>query len=368
MEIRKPNQWEETYKELITDKTSIRFEDINTDSKYINLKNGLYNIKTGCLEEHNPEIKSTIQLNCNYSKAAEYPMEWMKFIKTFSDSDENITSIIQEWFGLTISNVKGSITKKCMALWGVRENTGKTQYENMMIHLLGSENICSTAIQDFSKTFGTGDIYGAAAIIIDDQTAANIADSSTFKSITGGGFIRCEIKGKQSFPYEFTGTLTFGCNDLPFFKGDKGDHLFERFIIIPCDNVIPETERVGDILERFKPESDGIILWALEGLHRLNDNGYKFTHSDRCQTALEEYRCANDSLYNFIKENYIITGNRKDRVKKTILENEYQAWCLRNEKQALEKKNIAARALKHGISAVKSSGDYYYQGIDLKLF
>jgi hypothetical protein len=29
VEIRKPNQWEESYKELITDKASIRFEDLN---------------------------------------------------------------------------------------------------------------------------------------------------------------------------------------------------------------------------------------------------------------------------------------------------------------------------------------------------
>ena len=368
VEIRKPNQWEETYKELITDRASIRFDDLNKDSRYINVKNGLYNIDTKNLEEHTYEIKSTIQLNCSYLEGAAYPTEWMKFIKMFSDNDENIENILQEWFGLTISNIKGSITKKCMALYGLRGNTGKTQYANMLIHLLGDENICSTAIQDFSKTFGTGDIYGAKAIIIDDQTAANIADSSTFKSITGGGFIRCEIKGKQSFPYEFTGTLTFGCNDLPYFKGDKGDHVFERFLIIPCDNVIPEHQRVGNILEKFKPEADGIFLWGLKGLHRLIDNNYKFTQSDVCEAALEEYRCANDSLYNFIKENYIITGNRKDRVRKTELENEYQAWCLVNEKQALEKRNIALRALKHGITSVKSSGDYYYQCVMRKVF
>lgn len=366
IEIRKPNQWEESYKELITDRASIRFDDLNRNSKYINLKNGLYNIETGCLEEHTPLIKNTIQLNCSFKKNAAYPTEWMNFVKMFSNNDKNIMNIIQEWFGLTLSNIKGSITKKCLALWGIRGNTGKTQFNNMLIYLIGDENICSTPIQDFSKTFGTGDIYGAKAIIIDDQKATNIEDSSTFKSITGGGYIRCEIKGKQAFPYEFNGTLTFGCNDLPYFKGDKGDHLFERFLIIPCDNVIPEGKRLGNILEKFKPEADGIFLWAMEGLRRLIDNKYKFTQSDICVQALEDYKCANDSLYNFIIEKYIITGDRRDRIKKTLFENDYISWCEINDKQALERKNIPERALKHGITKIKSCGDNYYQGITKK--
>lgn len=363
VEIRKPHQWEEVYKELITDKASIRFDDLNMCSNYINVKNGLYNVTSKSLEKHNSDIKSTIQLNCNYDLKAERPTEWLKFISMLSNDDKKTMDILQEWFGLTISNIQGSITKKCLALWGTVGNTGKTQYNNMLIYLIGDTNICTVPIQDFSKTFATGDIYGAKAIIIDDQKSTNIDDSSVFKSITGGGFIRCEIKGKQAFPYKFNGTLTFGCNDLPYFKGDKGDHLFERFIVIPCDNVIPEEKRIGDIIERFELEADGIFLWGLEGLHRLIDNNYKFTHSGACDRALEEYRQANDSLYKFIKQNYLITDNKKDRIRKTDFEGEYAAWALRNDITALEKKNIQARALKHGISFVKSSGDYYYERI-----
>ncbi|MFL0197628.1 phage/plasmid primase, P4 family [Clostridium sp. WILCCON 0269] len=363
VEIRKPNQWEETYKELITDKASIRFDDLNMCPDYINVKNGLYNIPLKRLEKHTPSIKSTIQLNCSYNCNAGKPNEWLEFISTLANNDKEVMSILQEWFGLTISNIEGSLTKKCLSLWGTVGNTGKTQYNNMLIYLIGDANICTVPIQDFSKTFATGDIYGAKAIIIDDQKSTNIDDSSVFKSITGAGFIRCEIKGKQAFPYKFNGTLTFGCNDLPYFKGDKGNHIFERFIIIPCDNVIPEEKRVANILEKFKVEAGGIFLWALEGLYRLIDSNYKFTHSFACDKALEEYRCANDSLYKFISENYIITNNKKDRTRKTIFESEYVAWTMENNITPLEKKNIPARALKHGISLIKSHGDYYYERV-----
>jgi putative DNA primase/helicase len=366
-DIRKANHFEEVYKELITDTTGIKFEDLNDARGYINVKNGLYNVKTKTLEKHDPKLLSTIQLNCDYDPKAKEPIEWFKFINMLAEGDKNIIAILQEWFGLTLSNIPGSITKKCLSLHGPLGNTGKTQYGNMLIHLLNSDNICSTPIQDFSKTFATGDLYGAKAVVIDDQKSVNIDDSSTFKSITGGGFIRCEQKGKQAFPYEFKGTLTFSCNDLPYFKGDKGDHLFERFIIVPCNNVISEDKRIGDIIERFKLETNGIFQWALEGLNRLIDNNYKFTHSDICSTALEEYKFANDSFYKFIKENYTITFDKKDCVKKTSLEDEYIRWAFSNEIQSLDKKNISARALKHGIGYGKSMGGWYYKGIKRNL-
>jgi phage/plasmid-associated DNA primase len=107
--------------------------------------------------------------------------------------------------------------------------------------------------------------------------------------------------------------------------------------------------------------SGGITL--LQGLYRLMENGYKFTSSQACDQELEDYKCANDSLYKFIKENYIITYDKKDRVKKTYFENEYFRWANMNDVQALERKNIKDRAAKHGIISRTLDGYPCYQGI-----
>lgn len=209
------------------------------------------------------------------------------------------------------------------------------------------------------KTFGLGSLYGSKAIIIDDQTDAVIEDITNFKQVTGSGPVNCEIKGKQAFTYDFRGTLTFACNDLPYFKGDKGDPVFKRFIIIPCRQVIPEEGRNKHIQEDFLKEIEGIVLWALEGLDRLLANDLTFTKSGACEQAIHEYRSKSDSLYWFIKEHYVVTTDHTDRVLKSKLDKEYEMWCHTNDITPIKKKNIADRSKKQGIYTKRSNGLYY---------
>ena len=358
-ELCKPHAWEEVYKHLLTDTATTDYEELNNCEDYINFKNGLYNVKTKCLESHSKDIICSIQLNATYVENAPEPKVWLEFISRLGNYDTELIAILQEWVGLTLSNVLGYRPKKCLALVSKVGNTGKTQFNNLLCDILGNSNICSTPIQKFDKAFGLGSIYGAKAILIDDQTATTVEDSSNFKQITSGGKIDCEIKGKQSFPYTFKGTLSFGCNDLPYFRGDKGNHLFERIIIIACEKVLDEHERISDIKEQMLLEVDGIIQWALKGLHRLLDKGYMFTQSVASDEAMKEYRGMNDSLYRFVTENYTVTKRDKDRVSKSDLEQAYHKWCIENDIEPMKKKNIVTRASKQGINIKRSNGLYY---------
>ena len=186
--------------------------------KYINVKNGLFNIKTKELESHNPDIKSTIRLNCNYDPNAAEPKDWIKFIETLSNNDKEVESVLQEWFGLALSNVDISKVKKCLILYSAVGDTGKTQYNKVLANILGLNSISSTPIQELTVRFATSNLYGKRMNIVDDQSAINIEDSSIFKAITGGGNIDIEFKGKSTFSYHYRGGISVCCNDLPYIK------------------------------------------------------------------------------------------------------------------------------------------------------
>jgi len=366
--IRTPSQWENTYKDLITetDTKCIEFEKLNTDEEYINVKDGLFNIKTKKLEPHNSEIKSTLQMNCNYKEDAPEPKIWLDFIHSLCNYDKSIEKVLQEWTGLFISNIDISVVKQCLILFSYEGNTGKSQYLNTLGRLLGKNNTAATPLHKLSDRFGTGDLYGKRLNIVDEQSEVTIEDSSIFKALTGGGDIPIELKGKQQFPYHYRGGLVIGCNGLPYIKDDKGNHIFQRISLIECTNVIPPEKRIPGLADKMYEEIDGIFLWGLDGLYRLISNNYKFTNSKAINDVKEKYRKDKDSVYRYLKENYIITNDKKDQINKVEFENGYYDYKAQTDEDSsifrVKKKNIQDRLKKYGIDMVKNN-TYVYRGL-----
>lgn len=366
LEIRRPTVWEDTYKDLVSTNNFISYDQLNTYEHLINFKNGISDTQTWQLIKHSPQYNHTYQIQYNYNEKAEEPKIWEQFVATLVSGDTDSAYSLQEWMGLNISNYNANLCKKSVALCGAVGNTGKSKLLKMLAQIIGIHNICSKSIQDLAARFGAGALYGKKCVLIDDQKATNIEGGSTFKAITGDGIIEVELKGKDPFSFAFKGGITFTCNEMPYIKDDKGSHMFERFFIIPCNNVIPKEKRDNRLFEKMEKEIEGIILWALKGLKRLMNNSFVLTESERSKEANKQYRVSNDSLFRFINEYCIITGDKRDKIAKPEFEERYTSFCIANGINGLDKKNIADRAEKNGVICNKYNGYYHYRGIRYK--
>lgn len=348
-----------------------RLGEINDNEWNINVKNGLYDVKEKRLLPHDPKVLSTIQLNCSYPDLIHEPKIFMKFMREFCDDgegniDQEMMDLLQEWMGAAISNLKMWRLKVALILCSLLGNTGKSVLLKIITSLVGEENVINVPLQKMSDRFVLGDIYGKRLISSGDQTAADIEDSSVFKQLTGGDEVRVEMKGKMSFSFVFNGAIQIACNDLPSFKDDKGNHVFDRLLLVPCRNHIPKEQQDKALIDKILEERDQIFRWALEGLHRLIDNGFKFTRMSASEEPMEEFRSRNDSLRAFLYDKCVITGDyRKDRIRKTDFENSYTSYCLLNDFTPLHKKNIPARAEKNGLQYGKV-GELCYKGVRWK--
>ena len=354
-------------------------KDFNTNEKYINFKNGLYNIDTKALEPHNADILYTRQVNTEYiegSTITEYHT-FTKFIRDLcksadGDIDWQAYKASQEVAGLAISNIYGHKTKKAVFLYSPVGNTGKSQFLGLLGHLIGQENITSIPLQNMNEDKGRFAFANAGLVRLimnGDQSKADIKDSSTFKSVTGGDAIKVEAKGKDIKALVFKGLVLIACNDLPYIADDKGEHIYRRMYIVPCTHTIEEKERDPNILDKMIKELPAIVNWAIEGLHRLKANNYNFTEIAAGNQYIEDYRKNSDTVFGFLSdEGYTITKDPNDKISKKRLLEQYNQYCIREERQSVSKRQFGERLEKiTGFKTMRTRTanvrDYYIQGI-----
>lgn len=367
LEIAKPDIWENVYKDLLKTDDFISFDELNTDEDLINFKNGLLNIKTNEFFAHSPKYKFTIQLNCEYHpNSNKTAYNWLNYIKTLTDNDEEMQKTLQEWLGLILSNLNANLTKKAIVLLDPIGETGKTTFINMMIELIGINKIGIKDLPYLSKKIGDAALYETKCIIIEDQKGISIENKGLFQSIIEGSPIQIKLKNKNPFYYTYKGGFFITCNSLPYIQEDKSTPLFDKFIIIPCNNAIKKSKQDKLLLNKLIQEKDAIVLWALEGLQRMIQNDFNLTESKISIEVPIKHKKIKDSFFKFIDENYDLSHSKDAKIKKTELENEYLKFCVKNNIQALDKKKIIEKAKKHGIICKKTSGIFFYFGLKNK--
>lgn len=353
-------------------------EDLNP-SRFINLQNGLYDLKEKKLIPHTPEIISTIQLPFKFEQGSRHMKNFEKYItdlctKPDGSIDKKEIDILQEYLGFLLSNEPMLKIKTALVLYSKLGNSGKSVFIRLISKILGVNRIASIKLQELrsENRFILGNLPDCRLIACGDESNTTITDSSIFKSLTGGDPIKVEPKGKQGYSFIFNGGIVIACNGLPHFSDDKGNHLFERLLILPCEHHITENERDSRLDEKLEAELPSIFIWALEGLERLIKNNFIFTKSESSTLTKEKYHQTMDNVYRFISENYIITGNYSDRVSKTELDEAYHRWASSDSSiEEIKKKNLPSRLEAIGITTDKGNiGDSHhisvYRGLKVK--
>lgn len=294
---------DEAYKLLTMDPIAFRnVNDLNSCETLINFQNGLLNIETLALSPHSPEILSTIQLPCKWdnSKLGKAPV-FDEFIARLTDNNPKIARILLEYMGLTISNIPGWKTKKAVFLYGPG-NTGKSQFLKLLSMLVGGENYSSIDMKSLEERFGTSQLFQKRLAGAPDMSAMKVDELKVFKKITGGDELSFEFKGKDVFTGKYNGTLVFCSNELPKFGGDRGEHVYERMLLIECKNVIPSEKRDPQLIEKLSGELEAIACSAVHALRVLKANDFHFDIPAECLKNVKAYKVENNNVLQFLEE------------------------------------------------------------------
>jgi putative DNA primase/helicase len=352
----------------------------------INLKNGVYNLKTDKLEEHSPDHYFITEIPVNYAKDARSP-ELEKFIKHICMDERKERPIyeqtLQEYMGYLL--YRSYPIKKYLVLDGGGDN-GKTQYIIICIKLIGHENNVSISLQDLNeRQFTLSKLYGKHACISDDLPKKALKLSGQIKQITGGSplwaDIKFSIKGIKFINYA---KPIYACNELPL-SDDISDAFFGRQLQITLTNKYIDPDegeidnigvfaRVNDYANSVltTPENMPAILnYAIDGLKRLlTNNGFSLKETP--EQKRQRWLMKTNPVHAFIQEQWELTSEEY-YVTVEAFANQLNYYCKANDIPMMSRKKITLYMKDEGIEKAQrvikgKSGIWCWLGIQSKKY
>lgn len=320
----------EVYNLLTNDLDYIPLDVFDRDANIINFKNGILHLDTMQLTPHSPDYLTTIQLPCEWTGQASDTSVFDAFLDKLTNGDTEVQKLLIEYIGLCLSNLSGAHLKKALFLFGPGD-TGKSQLLSLTQRLLGSRNSFAIDLKGIEARFGTSYIYGKRLIGSADMGFMSVGEMRTFKLLTGGDYVMAERKGQQAFCFKYHGFMWFATNALPKFACDRNQHTYNRFVIVPCNNVIPKAEQDPNLENKMYAERNGIIYKAVMALKVFLANGCKLREPQAVIEARQEYRKMNSPVGAFFEECMVPAGkNPSDFMTVTAIHKAFTQWCRGN--------------------------------------
>ena len=340
---------------------------INSDLRYINLKNGMYDTDKQKLLDHDPKYYSICQIPVEYDSKAECG-KWKAALKQWIPDKETIM-FLQEYIGWCL--IPETKFETAIILLGDGSN-GKSTFIEVISRLFGKDNLSNTSLERLTQKsksrFEFANLKGKLVNINNDVAPRTIKQSSLIKTIISGQPEKAEKKYETSHDYRAVVRLIFAANRLPKAL-DPTKAWYRRFKIIRFPNTFESDDDCFDIDYKNKlyNELPGILNWALEGLHRLKQNN-EFSTSDSIKKEKLKYKGVNDPIKSFYESKIVDSpGNTID--KKEIY-GEYTKFCDHLDIKAETQHKITMRLKGYGVDDKRKSieGETMrcYSGIRLK--
>ncbi|MGH3500722.1 MAG: phage/plasmid primase, P4 family [Nocardioidaceae bacterium] len=181
-----------------------------TAEPLVNLKNGMLDLSTGQLLDHDPKYLSMIQLPVEWDEDAKAPAyeAWIEDVGISDQADdlEEVASTMLD---------PSRTPHKAAFLYGP-SRSGKSTYLRILKAVAGQQNSSAVTLQQLSTNrFMAANIYGKVLNAAADLPSAHVEDLSTFKMLTGEDPIQADRKYGQQFMFTNRALFAFSANELP---------------------------------------------------------------------------------------------------------------------------------------------------------
>lgn len=332
------------------------------DSVLIPLTNGTFEItREGLrvLKDFNRNDFLTYQLPFAYDPQATAPMFYKFLNEVLPDVDRQL--VLCEFIGYLFT--RGLKLEKALILYGQGAN-GKSVTFDIIYALLGGNNISNYSLS--SLTDGSG-YYRAMLANKLCNYASEIngkLEASLFKQLVSGEPIEARLPYGTPMIISDYAKLIFNANELPH-DVEHTHAFFRRFLIIPFDISIPESQQDKDLAKKIiESELPGIFNWVLSGLDRILSKK-SFTPCEAIRKQLENYRKQSDSVAMFLEDegyqksptNHIPLKELYARFRSYCIDSGYRTPSIKTLRERLTHVGFDTQKRNYGIIVFASKSD-----------
>ncbi|MEB9880170.1 phage/plasmid primase, P4 family [Bacillus cereus] len=336
--------------------------DFDTHKYLLNVENGIVDLKTGKLQQHDRELGLTKITNIAFDENAKCP-EWLNFLDQIFQGDKELTEYMQRLIGYSLT---GEITEQIMVFLIGGGSNGKSTFINIIKDILGDYGRQAKS-DTFIKKKETGANNDIARLVgsrfvsaIESEDGEQLSEAFV-KQITGGEPVLARFLRQEFFEFIPEFKVFFTTNHKPVIKGvDEG--IWRRIRLIPFNLQLPKEKRDKKLPEKLSLEMPGILNWAIEGCLKWQQSGLK--DPAIVMKATGDYKEEMDILGPFMFE---CCFKREDvQIEAKELYEVYANWCFRNGEHQLKNRAFYRILETQGFKRERGNRNkYFIKGVTL---
>lgn len=336
------------------DKYFVSADMFDQDKYLLNMQNGVLDLRSGDLMEHDPDLLLSKICSAAYDPNARCE-RWEKFVDEVMEGNHEKTHYLQKIIGYSLTGDTREET--CYILYGRTTRNGKSTLVETIGHLLGGaggyalnmkpETLALKKNNDSRQASGDiARLKDCRFLNASEPPKRMIFDVGLLKTLLGRDTITARLLYQNEFQFAPCFKLFMNTNFLPLITDDT---LFSsgRLNVISFDRHFSEQEQDKSLKDLFRePEAmSGILNWCLEGLHAYFEEGA--TPPEAVRIATEAYRELSDKVGLFIGE--VLVQRPGHNIPAGKVYALYQTWCNDNGYGRENKSNFFAELKAKGV-------------------
>ena len=277
------------------------------DQNEVPFANGVLNVLTGVVREHDPKDYLEHVIPWNYNPHAQCPAWEKVLLDWFEDPEDGRHDAVQEFAGYI--GFQHCRYKRALMCKGDGD-TGKSVLVQVLCRMVGPTAYSQLGLEHMDDPQKRPVLKSKMLNVATEVTAKGLLADAGFKALVAGDPLLMDRKYHDLETYTATAKHVIACNTLPAVRG-RTREVFDRFVLVPFTRVFPDGVQDPNLIPTIAEEMEGVCAWAMRGAKRLLEQGGRFTQPRDARTVLDDWGAEQNLLVDFVNENMAYDKDKK---------------------------------------------------------